>query len=134
MPIEIVRDYHFDDEELIEGARESEDNTNDLQIQSGTYELGYAYVIHWSLNIKDERVGVTFLKRYNGKSETRELNRDNPTASFADYWRPYNRVGVKIEASFDVRHLILNGTRCARRETYAGWTCSKHNDVVLTSW
>jgi hypothetical protein len=47
MVIEIVRDYQFKDEELIEKENEAEDSITDLQTQFGSYGLGYFYSLRW---------------------------------------------------------------------------------------
>ncbi|TVP40055.1 hypothetical protein NARC_100117 [Candidatus Nitrosocosmicus arcticus] len=64
----------------------------------------------------------------------KDRNNENSVVTFQDYWKPYNRMSVKVKAMFEKRQVILNGVRCARRETYTGRSCAMYDNIVLINW
>jgi hypothetical protein len=133
MGIKFIKDYQFEDEKSMTKDAHVEE-ADSLQILSGEYQLVFAYKLRWILHVSDDTIEITFIKKYDGTSETKILNKEDPNTGFADYWRPYNRIVVSVKALFDERKLILNGKGCTRREVYSGWSCIDFGDVVVTSW
>jgi hypothetical protein len=132
MGIEIVKDYQFEDDQTVE-KKLIEDN-NILNIQTGRYDLGLTYELNWSLHLTDNLVEIRFVRRYDGTMEIKTLNKENSFVTFVDYWRPYNRVDIQVQAIFDDKQVLLNGNSCVRRETYSKWICSNYKDVMLINW
>jgi hypothetical protein len=88
MVIEIVRDYQFKDEELIEKEMKWKITPPIFKLSLEATASDTSIALRWSINIVEEKIEVTFFKRNYASSETRILDRDNPNVDFGDYWRP----------------------------------------------